>query len=157
MESQQMSNLRNLRDVGLVLAGVLVGVCLFSVTEQASSAYREGDAIMGAIIVEKDKRDRWEHQPNNSEGWGGITRVTSYSRPMRVSSQFFPNHEDCGAVKLDIWLSSGLLTYSLFDSEADASSTESTDVPGKTTMLIGGKDCQVRIVIERADGRSGSQ
>jgi hypothetical protein len=64
-----MSNLRNLRDVGLVLAGVLAGASLFSVTEQASSAFREGDTIMGAIIIEKDKRDRWEHQPNNSEGW----------------------------------------------------------------------------------------
>jgi hypothetical protein len=58
-------------------------------------------------------------------------------------------------MKLDVWLNSGLLSYSLFNSEADASATESTDVPGKTTMLIGGKDCQVRIVIERADGRSG--
>lgn len=151
-----MSKLRNLRDVGLVLAGVLAGACLFSVTKQASSAHREGDAIMGAIIVEKDKRDRREHQPNNAEGWGGITRNTSYYRPARVLSQLFPNHENCGAVKLDVWLNSGLLIYSLFPPEVDAPPAESTDIPGKTTMLVGGKDCQVRIVIERADGRSGS-
>jgi hypothetical protein len=41
--------------------------------------------------------------------------------------------------------------------DADAPFAESTDGPGKTTMLIGGKDCQVRIVIERADGRSGGK
>jgi hypothetical protein len=157
MESRQMPKLRNLRDIGLVLAGVLVGACLFSVPERASSAFREGDVLMGAIIIEKDKRDRWERQPNNPEGWGGITRSSSYYWPMRVSSQLFPNHEDCAAVKLDVWINSGLLTYSLFNPEADASPAESTDVPGRTTMLIGGKDCQVRIVIERADGRSSGQ
>jgi hypothetical protein len=152
-----MPNLRNLRDIGLILAGMLAGACLFSVTEQASSAFREGDAIEGAIIIEKDKRDRREHQPNNSEGWGGITRNTSYYRPMRVLSQLFPNHGDCGAVKLDVWLNSGLLIYSLFNSDADASLAESTDVPGKTTMLIGGKNCRIRVVIERADVPSSGQ
>jgi hypothetical protein len=152
-----MSKLRTLRDIGLVLAGVVAGACLFSLPKQASSAFREGDAVVGAIIIEKDKRNRTQHRPDNPEGWGEITRYSSYYQPSRVSSRLFPNHEDCGAVKLDVWLNSGLLTYSLFISEADASSTDSTDVPGKMTMLIGGKDCQVRIVIERADGRSGSQ
>jgi hypothetical protein len=160
-----MPNLRNLRDLGLVLGGVLAGAWLFSVPNQASSAYREGNAIMGAIIIEKDKRDRREHQPNNPEGWGGITRSSSYYRPMSVSSQLFPNHEDCGAVKLDVWLNRGQLIYSLFNPdteaaslfnlEADASTAESTDVPGKTTMLIGGKNCRIRVVIERADDSSG--
>jgi hypothetical protein len=150
-----MSKPRNLRDIGLVLAGVVAGACLFGVTKQASSAHREGDAVVGAIIIEKDKKNRMQHRPDNPEGWGGITRYSSYYHPSRVSSRLFPDNEDCGAVKLDVWLDSGLLTYSLVYSEADASSTESTNVAGKTTMLIGGKDCQVRIVIERADGRSG--
>ena len=55
-----MSKLRNLRDIGLVLAGVLIGACLFGVPKQASSAYREGAAIEGAIIIEKDRRNRIE-------------------------------------------------------------------------------------------------
>ena len=151
-----MSNLRNLRDIGLVLGGVLVGACLFSVPKQASSASREGDAVKGAIIIEKDRRNRMERRPGNPEGWGEITRASSYYRPSRVSSRLFPDHDDCDAMKLDVWLSSGLLTYSLFP-DAEAPAAESTDVPGKTTMLIGRKDCQVRIVIERADGRSGGQ
>jgi hypothetical protein len=28
-------------------------------------------------------------------------------------------------------------------------------MPGRSTLLIGGKDCQVRVTIERADGRGG--
>lgn len=151
-----MSKLSNVRDIGLVVAGVLVGACLFSIPKQASSAFREGDAIEGAIIVEKDKRNRTQHLPDNPEGWGGITRYSSYYRPSRVSSRLFPEHHDCDAVKLDVWLGSGLLTYSLFP-DAEAPAAESTDVPGKTTMLIGRRECQVRIVIERADGRSGGQ
>jgi hypothetical protein len=151
-----MSKWRSLRDIGLVLVGALAGACLFSLPKQASSAFREGDAVVGAIIIEKDKRNRYQQdQPDNSEGWGGITRHTGYYRPSRVSSRLFPDHEDCGAMKLDVWLNSGVMIYSLFNSDTDASSTDSTDVPGKTTMLIGRKDCQVRIVIERADGRSG--
>lgn len=151
-----MSKLWNLRDVCLVLAGVLVGACLFGVPKQASSAFREGDTIEGAIIIEKDRKNRTQHQPDNPEGWGGITRHSSYYRPSRVSSRLFPDNDDCGAMKLDVWLNSGLLTYSLFP-DADALAAEATDVPGKTTMLIGRKDCQVRIVIERADGRSGGK
>lgn len=149
-----MSKLRNFRDIVLVLVGVLVGACLVGAPKYASSAFGEGDAIMGAIIIEKDKRNRTEGRPNNPERWGEITRYSSYYSPSRVSSRLFPDHDDCDAVKLDVWLNSGLLTYSLF-SDAEAPTAESTDVPGKTTMLIGRKDCQVRIVIERGDGRSG--
>lgn len=152
-----MSKLPNLREIGLVLGGTLVGACLFSLPEHASSAFREGDAIMGAIIIEKDKANRREHLPNNPEGWGEITRDSSYYRPSHVSSRLFPNHEDCAAMRLDVWLNSGLLTYSHFNPEVDASPAERTDVPGKTIMLIGGKNCQIRIVMERADGRSGGQ
>ncbi len=152
-----MFKLRNLRDIGLVLAGALAGASLFGVTQQASSAFRESESIQGAIIIEKDKTERSEGQPDNPDGWGQVIRSSSYYKPASVSSRLFRYHEDCGAAKLDVWIDSGLLIYSLFNSEADASSTESTDAPGKTTMLIGRKDCQVKIVIERADGRSGGQ
>ena len=151
-----MSKLPNLRDFGLVLGGALLGACLFSVPKQASSAFREGDTIAGAIIVENDRTNRMERRPDNSEGWGEITRYSSYYRPSRVSSRLFPNHADCAAAKLDVWLNSGLVTYSHF-SDADAAPAENTDVPGKTAMLIGGKECQIRIVVERADGRIGAE
>jgi len=95
-----MSKLRNLRDIGLVLAGVVAGACLSSLPKQASSASQEGDAIAGAIIIEKDKRNRQQHQPDNAEGWGGITRYSSYYRPSHVSSRLFPDHDDCDVAKL---------------------------------------------------------
>jgi len=152
-----MSKLRNLRDTGLVLAGVLAGASLFSVTEQAASAFREGEAIQGAIIIEKDKKERSKGQPNNPDGWGQIIQSSSYYRPASVSSRLFRHHEDCGTVKLDVWLESGLLIYSLFNLDADAAPAENTDIPGKTTMLFGGKNCRIRVVIERADESSGGQ
>jgi len=150
-----MFKLRNLRDIGLVLAGVVAGASLFSVTEQASSAFRKGDAIQGAIIIEKDKTERSEGQPDNPDGWGQVIRSSSYYKPASVSSRLFRYNEDCGAAKLDVWIDSGLLIYSLFHPDPDTPPAESTDIAGKTTMLIGGKNCQVRVVIERADGRSG--
>ena len=146
-----MSKLPTLRDIGLVLGGVLLGACLFSSPKQASSAFREGAAVEGAIIIEKDRRNRTQRRPDNPEGWGGIAR---YSSPSHVSSRLFQDHDDCDVAKLDVWLNNGLLIYSLFP-DTELPTTDSTDVPGKTTLLIGGKDCQVRIVIERADGRSG--
>src|SRR5262245_61930784 len=125
MEPDKMSKLRNLRDIGLVLIGVLVGACLFGVSERASSALGEGDAVMGAIVIEKDRMNRTERRPDNPEGWGGVTRYSSYYSPSRVSSRLFPDHDDCDAMKLDVWLNSGLLTYSLFP-DAEAPTAEST-------------------------------
>ncbi|MBX9778377.1 MAG: hypothetical protein K2Y71_28720 [Xanthobacteraceae bacterium] len=151
-----MSKLPTLRDIGFVLAGTLIGAFLFGAAKQASSAFREGAAIEGAIIIQKDKRDRAQRRADNADGWGGITRYSSYYRPSHVSSRLFADHDDCDTAKLDVWLNNGLLTYSLFP-DAEAPTVEGADVPGKTTVLIGRKDCQVRIVIERADGRSGGQ
>jgi hypothetical protein len=151
-----MFKLRNLRDIGLVLAGVLAGASLFGVTERASSAFRKGDAVQGATI-EKDKAERSWSRSDNPDGWGQIIGISSYYQPSSVSSRLFRHHEDCGAVKLDVWVHDGLLIYSLFNTDADLPPAESTDVAGKTTMLIGGKNCQVRIVIERADGRGGGK
>jgi hypothetical protein len=60
-------------------------------------------------------------------------------------------------VKLDVWLGGGRVTYSLFNGlEPKFPPADHTDVPGRTTMLIGGTDCRVRVTIERADGRGGA-
>jgi hypothetical protein len=151
-----MCNLWSLRDIGLILGGVLAGAYLFAFVKPASSDTRAGDAIQGAIIVEEDRTNRREHQPDNAEGWGGITQSYVYRRPTVVVSQLFPNHVDCTAVKLDVWLGGGRMTYSLFNGlEPKSPTADRTDVPGKSTMLIGGKDCRVRVTIERADGRGG--
>ncbi len=131
-----MSHSRSLRAIGLFLGGVLATVGLFTVPRYASSAHREGEAVQGAIVYEQ--------------------KIPSAFGPVHRSSRLFSANDDCAAVKLDVWINRGFLTYSLFsDPDAGAPPAESADVSGKTTMLIGGKNCQVRIVIERADGRSG--
>jgi hypothetical protein len=152
-----MSNSRSLRAIGLLLGGALAGASLFAVPKYASSAFREADAVEGAIVYEQGNARSVEsitHQPNNPDGWGGMQQVPAGigRGPMRVSSRLFPANDDCAAVKLDVWINRGLLTYSLFNNpDAGAPPADSTDVPGRTTMLIGGKNCRVRVLIERMD------
>jgi hypothetical protein len=152
-----MSNLRSLRDIGLILGGVLAGACLFTFVKPASSETPMGNVIHGVIIMEEDKTSRREQTPDNAEGWGAITRSYEYRRPTIVSSQLYPTHEDCTSVKLDVWLGGGRVTYSLFNGvEPRSPPADHADAPGRSTMLIGGKECQVRVTIERADGRGGN-
>jgi hypothetical protein len=148
-----MSNLHRVRDIGLVLGGVLVGACLFTAPRHASSAYREGDAIKGAIILEKAKPEI-TYQPNNPEGWGGMQRVPAghvFGRE-RTASRFYPTNADCAAVKLDIWIDRGMMTYAVLNNPTTGNQAiEAADEPGRTTMLIGEKNCRVRVLIERPD------
>lgn len=148
-----MFNLHRVRDIGLVLGGVLVGACLFTAPRHASSAYRAGDAIKGAIILEKEKaRPEITYQPNNTEGWGGMQRVPAghvFGRE-RTASRFYPTNADCAAVKLDVWIDRGMMTYAVLNS-AENQAIEAADQPGRTTMLIGARNCRVRVLIERED------
>jgi hypothetical protein len=153
-----MFNLQKARELGLVVAGILAGACLFAIPKYASSASREGDAVQGAIIYEP-ARPEITFQQNNPEGWGGMQRVPAeLSRgPVRVASRLYPRNDDCAAVKLDVWVDRGLLTYMAFnDPSVGIQAINTADQPGRSTLLIGGKDCQVRVTIERADGRGGS-
>lgn len=151
-----MCSLRSMRDIGLILGGVLAGAGLFAFVKPASSDTPMGNVIHGVIIMEEDRTSRQERHPDNAEGWGGITQSYVYRRPTVVSSQLYPGHEDCTSVKLDVWLGGGRLTYSLFNGlEPKFRPADHTDQPGRSTLLIGGKECQVRVTIERADGRGG--
>ena len=133
-----MSHSRSLRAIGVFLGGVMVIVGLLTVPRYASSASQKGDAVQGAVVYEQ--------------------KTPSAFGPAHRSLRLFPANDDCAAVKLDVWINRGFLTYSLFgDPDAAAPPAESADVSGKTTMLIGGKNCRIRVVIERADEPSGSQ
>jgi hypothetical protein len=133
-----MSHSRSLRAIGLFLGGVLATVGLFAAPKYASSASREGEAVQGAIVYEQ--------------------KTPSASGPAHRSSRLFPANDDCAAVKLDVWINRGFLTYALFGNpDAGAPPAESADVSGKTTMLIGGKNCRVRVVIERVDDSGDGQ
>jgi hypothetical protein len=59
-------------------------------------------------------------------------------------------------VKLDAWIDRGMLTYMILNNpNVGVQAIDTADVPGRTTMLIGETNCQVRVTIERADGRGG--
>jgi hypothetical protein len=76
--------------------------------------------------------------------------------PMRVNSRLFPDGDDCAVAKVDIWLQRGNVTYSTFlpgKSPAQISRSNAGGSDG-TTILIGEKDCLVRIRIERASDAS---
>jgi hypothetical protein len=135
-----MCNLENMRNIGLVLGGLLAVLAASFVSKPASS---EG----------------WTYQLDNSDGWGGIRRTPAGNPPMRVTSRLFPTNDDCAAAKLDVWLDRGILTYTLFKpgNPGTAQRADTVDVPGRTTMLIGEKACRIRVVIERADDPSGSK
>lgn len=146
------------RDISLVLAGLLAGACLFTIPKHASSAYRVGDAVQGAIVYEPAKPEI-TGQPNNPEGWGGMHRVPAELAlgPTRVVSRLYPRNDDCAAVKLDAWIDRGMLTYMILNNpNVGVQAIDTADLPGRTTMLIGKTNCQVRVTIERADGRGGN-
>ena len=126
-----MHKLRNLREVGLVLCALMVWFAAASVAEPVLS---ESEIF-------------WKYK------WIGPRPV---DKPSFVTSQWLPNGEDCAAVKLDVWIKSGRLTYSLFnDPDTGVPSPETTSMPGRMTMLVGGKNCRFRVVIERAEDSSG--
>jgi len=133
-----MENPEKIRNIGLVLGGLL--------------------AILAASFVSKPaSSEDWMHRLDNADGWGGMRHTRPGNAPMRVTSRLFSNNDDCATAKLDVWLERGILTYTLFNpgNPHAAHTAEFFDEPGRIAMLIGEKNCRVRIVVERADGRSG--
>jgi hypothetical protein len=115
--------------------------------------------LFGGVFghVEKAKPEI-TYQPNNPEGWGGMQRIPAghlFGRE-RTASRFYPTNADCAAVKLDIWIDRGMMTYTALNNpNAGSQAIEAADEPGRTTMLLGEKNCRVRVLIERADISSG--
>jgi hypothetical protein len=77
-------------------------------------------------------------------------------RPMRMGSRLFPDGDDCAVAKVDIWLERGALTHSVFLAGKSPGQIHRAFAggPDGTTLLIGEKDCMVRIRIERATDAS---
>lgn len=77
-------------------------------------------------------------------------------RPLRMGSRLFPDGDDCAVAKVDIWLERGALTHSVFLAGNSPAQVHRAYAGGSdgTTLLIGEKDCIVRIRIERATDAS---
>lgn len=133
-----MGSSETIRSVGLILGGFFAVLLASFVTKTASS-------------------ENWMHRLDNADGWGGMRHTRAGNAPMRVTSRLFSNNDDCVTVKLDVWLERGILTYTLFspDRPRDTHTADFVDEPGRVIMLIGEKNCRVRVQIERDDGRSG--
>jgi hypothetical protein len=72
--------------------------------------------------------------------------------PVQLSSRLFPDSDDCVLAKVDIWLERGRVIHSLFLPGQRAEHHAEIRPGGAegTTMIIGGKNCLIRVRIERA-------
>lgn len=127
-----MGHVPNLSCIRLAIRGLLVLMCAFGIPKLASG---EPDVVT---------------QQNLSSKKAKVTPGGGH--PMRMTSRLFPDGDDCAVAKVDIWLQRGAVTYSIFlagQRTAQLSRSFAGGADG-TTMLIGEKDCLVRVRIERA-------
>jgi hypothetical protein len=115
--------------IRLAIRGLLILLCVFAYPKLASS---EGEALTDQDIL-WSQRSKVVH-----EGIG---------HPRATSLRLFPENKDCATAKLDIWLQHGTVTHSA--SLADRSVIFRTAAGEKgRTMIIGGRDCRIRVRIE---------
>jgi hypothetical protein len=110
-----------------VIRGLLILLCVLAVPKLALS---ESDtaADQGSVSSKRPKAIRQD---------GGY--------PQRTSISLHQENKDCAVAKLDIWLQHGTVTHSV--SPPDAGWRTWTSEKGRT-MIIGGKDCRIRVRIE---------
>jgi len=117
-----------LRFTRLAIRGLLMLLCVFAVPKLASS---EADTPADQDAASSKRPKRIYHG-------GGFTRS--------LSMPFYQENTDCAVAKLDIWLLHGWVTQAV--SPPDAGWRTQTGEKG-TTMIFGGKDCLIRVRIER--------
>jgi hypothetical protein len=118
----------------LLIRGLLVLLCVLAVPRLGSTEPRAA----------ADQQDASSTRPNATSPDGGQRR--------RITSNLFPESDACPIAKVDISLERGALTYSIHlpgQGTAQLAKAFSAGADG-TTMLIGEKDCLIRIRIERA-------
>jgi hypothetical protein len=121
----------------LLVRGLLVLLCALAVPKLASS---EPDVAADHQDILKKYR---------------LLGLDDFDRPRRrFISRVAPDSNGCPVARIDMALERGLLSYSIFladlpEGEAGQSAKHGGGGYG-TTMLIGEKDCVIRIRIERA-------
>jgi hypothetical protein len=110
-----------------VFRGLLILLCAFAVPKLASS---EADAPTDRDIISSK-------------------RPKAVGHPAPASSRMFPENNDCATAKLDLWLRRGTVTHSVFLPDGRLHYRALMGgAEGTTTMLIGGKDCLIRVRIQ---------
>jgi hypothetical protein len=120
-----------LRHISQAIRGSLALLCVFAVPKLASS---ESDTSTD-LNTFLNKRPKVIHQ--------GV------GYPGRASSRLFSENSDCATAKLDLWFQRGTVTHSVFLPDGALHFRALMgDAEGATTMLIGGKDCLIRVRIQ---------
>lgn len=119
-----------LRFIRLAVRGLLILLCAFAIPKLAFS---EADTSTD-LNTFMNKRPKVIHQ--------GV------SNPERTSWRLYLENSDCALAKLDIWLQNGAASYSASLPDGGLNFRSAVGAKGITTMLIGGKDCLIRVRIE---------
>ena len=124
-----MDHPQKLRCIRLSIPGLLILLCVLAFSKPASS---EGEALTDQDIL-------WSQRPKViHEGVG---------HPVGTSLRLFAENKDCATVKLDIWLQRGTVTHSASLSDRSVIFRTAGGEKGRT-MIIGGKDCRIRVRVE---------
>jgi hypothetical protein len=123
-----MTHTSRLHCIRPAFRGLVILLCVFAVPKVASS---EADTSTDLNAFLK-KRPKVIHQDVNYP----------------ASSRLFWENSDCAEAKLDIWLRHGTVSHSASLSDGAVNFRSAVGAKGVTTMLIGGKDCLIRVRIE---------
>ena len=122
--------------IRLLMRGLLVLLCALAVPRLASS-----------------ETDIAPSHPNLLKKYR-LLGLEDFDRPRRrIVSRVAPESDGCATARIDMALERGLLSYSIFLPvlpEGDTGQTARHGGGDGTTMLLGEKDCVIRIRIERA-------
>ena len=125
-----MDHLPRLRVFRFAIRGLLILLCVFAIPKLAFSE-ADTSTDLNAFL---NKRPKVIHQ--------GV------SNPEHTSWRLFLANSDCAVAKLDIWLQNGAASYSASLPDGGLNFRSAVGARGITTMLIGGKDCLIRVRIE---------
>jgi hypothetical protein len=127
---QPMGHPPRLRVVRIAIRGLLILLCAFAIPKLAFSEADTATDLNSFL----NKRPKLIHQ--------GV------SNPERTSWRMFLENSDCAVAKLDIWLQNGAAAYSASLPDGGLNFRSAVGAKGRTTMLVGGEDCLIRVRIE---------
>jgi hypothetical protein len=125
-----MDHTSNARYGRLLIRGLLILLCAFAIPKLASSEIDQPAGQKNAPTKQPKAFPRY------------------ISSPTGTSSRMLPDSKDCAAAKLDIWLQSGTMTYTAFMPDSDLRFKALVGGTAGTTMLIGDKECLIRVRIQ---------
>lgn len=125
-----MDHTSNARYGRLLVRGMLILLCVCAIPKLASS--------------EIDQPTDQHNAPTKQQK--ALPRYVR--RPTGASSRMLRDSKDCAAAKLDVWIQSGTMTYTVFLPDSELRFKALVGGTEGTTMLIGEKECLIRVRIQ---------